>query len=462
MSDACIEIHSETARVRAALVNSGRHTFAEADTKLAASRLLIILGEDAANTPAGQAALLTAIVTSTRSFGQVFVQGPVDQVQLLAVPAAARTLRDAIAFFGAKTATAPSGCPQIVIGTSPTKTGGWSVQAFWDGWTAGTTPSAKPVNIGLSDCPLAGIAAGALAVGQAFLSEQGDVRAGRTNQTLSLWSPGNAGKFDYSEPPLFNRVLLPASLWLVGLGNLGQAYLWSLTLLPYSRPEDVKLFLQDDQKIERENWGTSILVERGRYGFLKTRLTEEWASGRGFEVRRIDRRLDEHFLRLEHEPGIALAGLDTMPARRLLGLRGFEYIIDAGLGATFIDYRKLRINVFNSKENPAEHFRDVEDLTMQTVQALMDLPAYQELGRHLGDGGCGAAMLAASSVAVPFVSAIAGALAITQAIRIASGYAHHVAITGDVSDIRSLRATIGAVPARTIVPGIQPVTHETE
>jgi hypothetical protein len=34
--------------------------------------------------------------------------------------------------------------------------------------------------------------------------------------------------------------------------------------------------------------------------------------------------------------------------------------------------------------------------------------------------------------------------------------------TGDVSDIRSLRAMIGAVPARTIVPGTQPVTHETE
>ena len=111
MSDACIEIHSETARVRAALVNSGRLTFAEADTKLAASRLLIILGEDAANTSAGQAAFLTAIVTSTRSFGLVFVQGPVDQLLLLAVPAAARTLRDAIALFRCKNCHGPFWVP---------------------------------------------------------------------------------------------------------------------------------------------------------------------------------------------------------------------------------------------------------------------------------------------------------------------------------------------------------------
>jgi len=57
------------------------------------------------------------------------------------------------------------------------------------------------------------------------------------------------------------------------------------------------LFLQDDQIVGRENWGTFVLVQRGRYNLLKTRLAEEWATARGFQVRRIDRRLDEHLLR---------------------------------------------------------------------------------------------------------------------------------------------------------------------
>jgi seryl-tRNA(Sec) selenium transferase len=57
-------------------------------------------------------------------------------------------------------------------------------------------------------------------------------------------------------------------------------------------------------------------------------------------------------------------------------------------------------------------------------------------------------------VAVPFVSAVAGAFAVTQAIRIASAQAHHVGITGDVCDLRSVRAALGMVPKRISVPNM--------
>jgi hypothetical protein len=456
MNPAHVEINSETARIRAVLVNSGRHTFEEADAKLAASSLSIILGNDAATTPAGQAAFLTAILTGARTFGKVSIEGPIDMPLALPLPLHARTLRDAAVHFGVRTESADCPGSRLVIGseTGATRYDGCSVQAFWDGWLAGTAPADKPCVIGRSDCPLAGVAAGALAVGQAFLFEQGDVRAGRTSQSLSVWSGQQSDPNETQEAPGFDQLLLPGGLWLVGLGNLGQAYLWSLALLPYSSPEDVMLFLQDDQVVGRENWGTSVLVQRGRYGLLKTRVAEEWATARGFQVRRIDRRLDEHLLRSQQEPGIALAGFDRMPPRRLLGGSGFEYIIDAGLGATAIEYRKIRLNVFNSEENPVDHFEDVEDQTAHVARSLMQLPAYQDLATSHGDGGCGAATLAESSVAVPFVSAIAGALAITQAIRIASGYAHHRGITVDVGDLRSLRSVLGPVPKRTVVPGL--------
>jgi hypothetical protein len=145
-------------------------------------------------------------------------------------------------------------------------------------------------------------------------------------------------------------------------------------------------------------------------------------------------------------------GLDRMPPRRMLGRCGFDYIIDAGLGTTAADYRKIRLNVFDETEDPAVHFNGVEDPTAQVGEELMKLPAYQELARTLADGGCGAAMLAETSVAVPFVSAVAGALAVTQAIRIASGQAHHAVIAGDAGDLRSIRATQGRKPDRIVVP----------
>jgi hypothetical protein len=453
-----IEIDSETSRIRAVLVNSGLHSFAEAEEKLAASALSLVIGDDVAHTPAGQAAFLTAAVTGARCFGQVTFRGAIDVPLLFPLPVPAKTLAEAATAFGAQPTEALPTARKILIGSVPKAHDGWAVRVVWAGWTAGIAPEKNPVSLGRSDCSLAGVAAGALAVGQAFLAEQGDIRAGRTAQSLSLWLPDSGEQGAFDPGPDFKNVLLPASLWLVGLGNLGQAFLWSLTLLPYPQPEEVLLLFQDDQLIGKENWGTSVLVERGRYGMLKTRIAEDWAMRRGFQVRRVDRRLDANLFRTPIEPGIALAGLDRMPARRLLGGRGFEYVIDAGLGATVTDYRKFRLNVFDSAANPSTHFADVEDETVQVIHDLMQLPSYRQLAESRGDGGCGAATLAGSSVAVPFVSAFVGALSITQAIRIASGEAHHVGITGDTGNLRNVRAAPGIASARVAVNSVRTVS----
>ncbi len=454
MNGAEIEINSETSRIRAALVNTGQHSFVEAEQKLADSKLIIAIGNEGACTPAGQAAFLTATVTAARCFGRVGIEGSLDGPLLCPLPIGAKLLGDAAVFLGASTEPLREPASRILIGAELEPGDGWSVQAHWDGWTAGVAPGRNPQATGHGDCALAGVAAGALAVSQAFLAEQGDIRAGRFTQRLSLWSPERGPEVGVHREPPLNEIRLPRDLWFIGLGNLGQAYLWSLTMLPYSSPEDVMLFLQDDQPVGKENWGTSILVRRGKYGSLKTRIAEDWALARRFQVRRIDRRLDEHLVRSSTEPGIALAGLDRMPARRLLGRRGFEYIIDAGLGATVEAYRSFRLNVFDSTGNPADHFEGVEDQTKEEAEKLLQLPAYKEIARGRGDSGCGAAMLADMAVAVPFVSTFVGALSITQAIRIASGEAHHLAITGDTGDLTSVRAVLGQRPERLTVGSV--------
>jgi hypothetical protein len=446
---AAMIINSEMARIRAALVNTGLFSFPEADAKLAASTLLIVAGADDADTPAGQAAFLTAVATGARCFGAVYVAGAVDAP--LAVPLAicARTLGEAAIAMGGQPADGRVAPRQISIGGGAPSICAWEVRAYWSGWIAGATPASQRREIGRGDCALAGVAAGAVAVGQAFLAEQGDPRAGRTNQCLSLWSPHTLPAD--GENPDLSDISLPRALWLIGLGNLGQAYLWSLFLLPYADPASVLLFLQDDDTIDSENWGTSVLVERGRYGVLKTKIAEEWAARRRFDARRVDRRFDETLRRGAREPGIALAGLDRMPPRRLLGIPGFEYVIDSGLGATAASYQDFRINIFDRTHNPAKHFDGVEDRTAETAKALLGLPAYRDLSKSLNDGGCGAATLAEKSVAVPFVSALVSALVVTAAVRIASGEPPHRTITGASGDLSTVRATLGERPERIVV-----------
>lgn len=85
---------------------------------------------------------------------------------------------------------------------------------------------------------------------------------------------------------------MPDALWLVGLGNLGQAYVWALSLLPYADPGKLRLVLQEQDVVNPENWGTSVLVRGRNYGALESRLVEDWAVARGFDVSRIDRWLD--------------------------------------------------------------------------------------------------------------------------------------------------------------------------
>jgi hypothetical protein len=66
---------------------------------------------------------------------------------------------------------------------------------------------------------------------------------------------------------------------------------------------------------EHQSWSAAADT-----GPLKTKIAEEWAEARKFRVRRIDRRLDKHLRRTDQEPLLALAGLDRMPPRRLLGV----------------------------------------------------------------------------------------------------------------------------------------------
>jgi hypothetical protein len=72
----------------------------------------------------------------------------------------------------------------------------------------------------------------------------------------------------HDEPAL---QVLPARLWLIGLGHLGQAYLWALGLLPYPRSSQVCLVLQDVDVITPSTESTSVLSDTTLVGQKKTR-----------------------------------------------------------------------------------------------------------------------------------------------------------------------------------------------
>jgi len=397
----------EAARLSKLLVDSGfGEDFEQAQRQIDGLTLEIVVGDGSSN-PAAHAAVLTAVSVGGRCFGGgVRVTGRVNQPVISALPVRGPSLADATADLGARPLTGEADFT-VVIGRAAPIAGRLGIAARWGGWMAGVRALDTGEDIGGDSLnPLAGVAAGALGVAAAFDHVRGQASGDRVD--VDLWGSG--------KPPMFSDVLLPGAIWIIGLGNLGQAFLWALGSLPYADPAKVLLHVQDFDRVTAENWGTSVLVEHGRYGALKNKVVEDWIERRGFDVRRIDRRLLPSDRIWTNEPTLAFSGVDKIGARRDMAGVGFKAIIDAGLGRTAGDFDKFRVNVFEAERPIDRHFADVPETKPAELPANA---AYEALEASVGR--CGAAEIGGASVAVPHVSALATAMAVSRAIALISG-----------------------------------------
>ena len=389
------------------------------------------------NTPAGQAAALTAISAGARCFlGGVELTGDVNQE--LVLPFKYKTIGEAAIALGARNNVKSQ--LKVIIGNSSSANSGWVIKAWWNGWIAGCKTKNDSTPCGNGRNVLAGIAAGNIAVSEAFQQALGNPRAGLKSKSISLWNPVNPT--DSGE----TNVYLPHSIWFIGLGNLGQSYMWSMLLLPFNTPSKLKVVLQDYDLVQPPNLGTSILTAKKDFGRRKSDLVGEWASMRGFDVARYDRRFDDSFRRQQDEPAIAITGLDSMKVRMLLGNAGFDYVIDAGLGDSAQSYHTFRLNVFYDEFSPQEHFKDMQDDGSNKVKMKLSSPEYQRELTGNPEKDCGVAQIAGASVAAPFVSGLVGALTIAQAIRIASGKNPFKSVSGSIFQDPIVFATEGEKP----------------
>jgi hypothetical protein len=84
-----------------------------------------------------------------------------------------------------------------------------------------------------------------------------NIQAGRRAVGLSLWRPD----LDINDPAALGIQVefLPRDFWALGLGHLGNAYLWSLATLPYLDSGASEIFLNDFDRVEPENVETGLI-----------------------------------------------------------------------------------------------------------------------------------------------------------------------------------------------------------
>jgi hypothetical protein len=390
----------EFSRLAKLLVDAEGVTLAEANEKLRRLRLEVVVRD--ARSVSAQNALLTSVAVGNKTFvGGVRIRLDEDAPLATSLPIEGHSLVEAAQRVGATNFTGEVAAT-IVIGGPPVQ-GVTAVYPWWEGWNAGASEQPRQCDVG--DNPLSGIVAGATAVARCFGQVRGQEMAASTD--VDLWpSDGTACR------PTFEETYFPKAIWLLGIGNLGQAYLWSLAALPFSSPAEVLLVLQDRDKISTENWGTSILVGPDHYGLCKTAIGEQWGNARKFDIRRCDRWLDEHQRQASDEPALALCGFDSFDARLLLDNAGFDLIVDSGLGREAANFDRFRTTILD-RDYPAKHH-----FAGQKANTRVQNQDYSKL---LETDACGAAIFESIAIAAPYVSAVAGAVAIARLIAICSG-----------------------------------------
>ena len=384
-------------------------------------------GTDVAASRTLQLAVLTAARIAKRCFpGAVHAVIPpaLNAAPLLVWPGSTETFgQSLIAILGADAVAAAPGVMQgSVVGFGDADIPAHALRATFDGWIACVGPASSTPRMAEREyCSLAGILCAALALSEIFMAFADiSLQAGRRTVALSLWRPD----LSVSDPAAlgFPVEFLPREAWLLGLGHLGNAYLWALGTLPYPVPRHVRFFLNDFDKVEDTNLETGVLFEPGDEGALKTRVLDGWLKSLDFDTRLLERRFDEHFRKQDGEPGLAFCGFDTNPARRHLETAGFSQAIESGLGGKAGNFDTISLHTYPNARPALELWPDLNPSEAEKEIQRQKKMAQENGGyQGLADDECGRVEFAGKSIAVPFVGVTAAALVVAEALRVLHG-----------------------------------------
>jgi hypothetical protein len=396
-------------------------TIEAAEAAHAATGVVLIADDAVCVSTNGQAALLTAVTTAVRAFGNVHVVLATPGEIIRAGVNNGTALQEAVKAEGANPITAEDvllisrAWPIVLIGATtavPPRSAGCAptLRVRWTSWTVIVEPARPPTTLGMHDnaCVLSAIAGGALAVSEAFniVLARGGSDAGHRPIALNLWKPGtteNGPDLRYA----------PAHWWLVGLGHLGQAYSWVLSWLEYEQPSQVQVVLQDTDRTTAANHSTGMLTPVDSRGERKTRLVAASLDRIGYDTHIIERRIDTSTVLTPADIHVALLGVDNLAARRLISQIGWRLAIDAGLGAGPSNFSSIMVRRFPGRTTST----DVPGWADSALAPMIvpNSPAFDDLRRRTDT--CGLAELAGKAVGASFVGAVAGTLAVSEAVR---------------------------------------------
>ncbi|MDI1233380.1 MAG: hypothetical protein PSX81_03750 [bacterium] len=396
-------------RLAFALIEKHQLSYSDAESNLLNLNLNLQCGEKIKESIPLQAAILTAINTGKRAFlGGVFINLP-DNTPCLVNWPQKLNFNELVEFLGAKI-NKELECDNFSLYFGLPCINKNSLRVVCDSWKGGVlTPDDSFVFEENGNLPLGGILAGALGICHAFYKASNiDNICGNESFGLSLLDLDGEWKTCQNEEP--EIIYLPKNYWILGLGHLGQAYLWSIGLLPYQMHKKVNFILQDYDIVNEANYSAGLLCEMAHDKLKKTRVCANWLEERGFITSISERMFNSNTVRIEDEPFIALCGFDSGKSRLALENAGFDLVVEAGLGGRLSNFDTIVIHTFpNGSKQPNEIW--TSDTAVNINPSLLN--AFE------GNEICGILpiKIASKSISASFVGAFTGAIVIAELLK---------------------------------------------
>lgn len=433
-----MELNTDTFnRLSLGIIEKDKCSPEEAISKLESLRLNLICTDALIISLPLQAALLTAINTGKRGFlGGVYIKMPPEVNSLLPWPGK-KYLNDIVVELGGIISDEINNENFSLTFGLPVSIDDNSMQVVCNDWQAGVLPNGESVAFEQTGTvPTAGIFAGGFAVFLAFLRMSGINIAACDNSTgISLWRPDLSWLDSDAKGP--QVMFLPQKYWILGLGHLGQAYLWNIGLLPYNISENTTILLQDDDRIVEANWSAGLLSELEYRNLYKTRICSYWLEVRGFKTIITERRFDSNTKRINEEPFLALCGFDSASSRSHLENAEFDLIVETGLGSSLSTFDIIALHTFPNASKTPHDVWEIEDETKADVNEII-----YDILKDLHDEECGIVPLTISgkSLSASFVGACSGALVIAELLRGLHGGMRYDKIAIQLRDIENRKA----------------------
>ncbi|MFY0689055.1 MAG: hypothetical protein JXQ90_17930 [Cyclobacteriaceae bacterium] len=371
--------------------------------RLSGLKLGLVIDKKVADSIALQSAVINAVNTGKRAFmGGVFVSIEEDFASI--IPGfQCVSIKALISQLGGVLDENQECNSTLHFGCAVNNSQGF--QVVCNGWQGGVLTEDTTVEISQNpDFSLGGILASSLGVGLSFLYSLGLKKTVfDKDHGLSLWRPDLNWLDKEAMGPKLQ--ILPKKMWLLGLGHLGQAYSWTLSMLPYPNSGSL-INVQDFDVLVEANYSAGLLSNEDIVGQKKARVVSEFLENRGFRSNIIEKPFDSNTVPASDEPDILIGGLDKADVRRGVQVDKYHQYLDCGLGGSLGNFDS--ISLFNfpyCNKTPVQVWSSGDKLTHSILKEL-----------ESKEFNCGT--LAEKAISTSFVGATASTLLISELLRL--------------------------------------------